>query len=116
MEQGDGCGDPCQVMHHGCHAAAGAADLRRGMQQVPEATPAPASSMSAEAHAGFAHVAHMLEAQGVIDPFGQAHLTSTLVQFFDARMVRSLSSRLLTGSSHRSCLPCTGAGDVFTKR
>ena len=49
--------------------APGATDPRRGMQQVPDVAATPvlegggSSSISAEAHAGFAHVAQMLTDQ-----------------------------------------------------
>ena len=50
--------------------------------------PPPPSQLSQEAHAGFAHVATMLKGQGIVDPAGDQHLTSVLVEFFEARMVR----------------------------
>ena len=50
--------------------------------------PTPPSQLSREAHAGFAHVATMLKGQGIVDPAGDQHLTSVLVEFFEARMVR----------------------------
>ena len=50
--------------------------------------PPPPSQLSREAHAGFAHVATMLKGQGIVDPAGDQHLTSVLVEFFEARMVR----------------------------
>lgn len=50
--------------------------------------PPPPSQLSKETHAGFAHVASMLVGQGIVDPAGEQHLTSVLVDFFEARMVR----------------------------
>jgi hypothetical protein len=72
---------------------AGSTDPRQGAQQAGSAAPASigatgSSGMSAEAHAGFAHVAQLLGEQGVVDPAGQGHLTQTLVEFFEGRMVR----------------------------
>ncbi|CAL8467476.1 g7014 [Coccomyxa elongata] len=53
--------------------------------QQPSPSPPP-SQLSAEAHAGFAHVATMLTQQGIEDPLGEPHLARTLVQFFEGRM------------------------------
>ena len=52
--------------------------------------PPPPSQLSKEAHAGFAHVASMLVGQGIVDPAGEQHLTSVIVEFFEARMVSVL--------------------------
>ena len=62
----------------------------RGSQQPQQPFPSPpATQLSAEAHAGFAHVATMLTQQGIEDPLGEPHLARTLVQFFEGRMVRT---------------------------
>lgn len=58
--------------------------------QQPSPSPPP-SQLSAEAHAGFAHVATMLTQQGIEDPLGEPHLARTLVQFFEGRMVRAVA-------------------------
>ena len=53
--------------------------------------PTPPSQLSKEAHAGFAHVASMLVGQGIMDPAGEQHLTSVIVDFFESRMVSALN-------------------------
>ena len=54
--------------------------------------PPPPSQLSKEAHAGFAHVASMLAGQGIVDPAGEQHLTSVIVEFFETRMVSTVHS------------------------
>ena len=64
-------------------ACSGWSDPRASAAGVPP----PPSQLSKEAHAGFAHVASMLVGQGIVDPAGEQHLTSVIVEFFEARMV-----------------------------
>ncbi len=66
--------------------------------------PPPPSQLSQEAHAGFAHVASMLVGQGIVDPAGEQHLTSVIVEFFEARMVSALQLLENLSLSHRDML------------
>jgi hypothetical protein len=49
--------------------------------------------------AGFGHVATMLVQQGIMDPLGEQHLASTLINFFESRVVRLLELACLESSA-----------------